>query len=77
VNPLSPVSSAAVIPLYRGDCRSDKTSLLRELRAAKAARVSFDGVTIDSHDRYSAQMTLLCASAASLRERIASTVARL
>ena len=73
---LSPVSSAAVLSLYRGNRRSDKNSLLHELRAASAARVSFDGVTIESHDRYSARMTLLCASAASLRQRIAYTVAR-
>lgn len=76
VNTLSPVSAAAVDPLSRGNRRSDKNSLLRKLRAASSARVSFDGVTIESHDRYSAQMTLLRASAASLRERIAYTVAR-
>jgi hypothetical protein len=76
VNTVSPVASAALFPLHRGVRRSDKNSLLREQRAATTARVSFDGVTIESHDRYSAQMTLLCASAASLRLRIAYTVAQ-
>jgi hypothetical protein len=41
------------------------------LRAAFTARVSFDGVTIENHDRYSAQMTLQRARRASIRQRIA------
>jgi hypothetical protein len=47
--------------------------MLRLPRAAMSARVAFDVVTIVSHDRYSAQMTVPCVRHASLQRSIAST----
>jgi hypothetical protein len=42
------------------------------LRAAFTARVSFHGVTIESHDRYWPQMTQPRARRASMRQHIAN-----
>jgi len=66
------VSAIAASPRQRGDRNSANNSLHRQLRAALTARVSFDGVTIESHDRYSPQMTLPRARHASVRQRIAN-----
>ena len=55
--PASLASAIAASPRQRGDRNSANNSLHSRRRAAFAARVSFDGVTIESHDRYSPQMT--------------------
>ena len=52
-----PALSIAVPRTIRGDRGSEKNLVLRHLRAATTARVSFYAVTIECHDRYSAQMT--------------------
>jgi hypothetical protein len=65
------VSAIAASPRQRGDRNSAHNSLHPRLRAAFTARVSFDGVTIESHDRYSPQMTFPRARRASVRQRIA------